>query len=119
MLFFLVSKLVRADVMYQYSLTWFLQLFHRALEDFRGPPPEQEDEIDEDASSKKEEETISIEELAEYFTFALYSNVCRSLFEKDKLLFSFMLAAKLAQARGELKARDYEVLVQAQDGLEA
>lgn len=111
LLFFLVSKLVRADVMYQYSLTWFLQLFHHALENFRGPAPE------EDAGSEVPL-VVGIEELTDYFTYALYSNVCRSLFEKDKLLFSFMLAAKLAQARGGLSPNEYELLVQTQDGLE-
>jgi dynein heavy chain len=59
---------------------------------------------------------ISIDALAEYFTHQLYSNICRSLFEKDKLLFSFLLATKLAQARGALTATQYEVLVQIYDG---
>ena len=31
----------------------------------------------------------------EYFTFSLYSNVCRSLFERHKLLFSFLVSARI------------------------
>lgn len=31
----------------------------------------------------------------EYFTFSLYSNVCRSLFEKHKLMFAFLLCARI------------------------
>ena len=32
MLFFLVSKLHMVDVMYQYSLSWFIQLFSQAVD---------------------------------------------------------------------------------------
>lgn len=36
-----------------------------------------------------------IENINEYFTFSLYSNVCRSLFEKNKLMFAFLLCTRI------------------------
>ena len=38
----------------------------------------------------------------EYFTFSLYSNVCRSLFEKHKLLFAFLLCSRILQEEGKI-----------------
>jgi dynein heavy chain len=41
----------------------------------------------------------------------LYQNICRSLFEKDKLLFSFLLASRIKQFKGELNDEDLRFLL--------
>uniref|UniRef100_A0A8C4NSC2 Dynein, axonemal, heavy chain 1 n=1 Tax=Dicentrarchus labrax TaxID=13489 RepID=A0A8C4NSC2_DICLA len=69
-LFFCVSDLSSVDPMYQYSLEWFLGIFMA------------------DGKSR-------IANINEFFTFSLYSNVCRSLFEKHKLMFAFLLCARI------------------------
>jgi len=49
--------------------------------------------------------------LNEYFTFSLYENVCRSLFEKDKLLFSFLLTQRILDGKGEMNKLEWKYLL--------
>ena len=45
---------------------------------------------------------LRITTINDYFTFSLYSNVCRSLFEKHKLLFSFLLCVRILTNQGKI-----------------
>ena len=78
-LFFCISELANIDPMYQYSLGWFISLFKNCIAN----------------SEFSAVLDTRIENLNNYTDYSLYLNVCRSLFQKDILLFSFMLNAKV------------------------
>ena len=72
--------------MYQYSLTYYIELFTMSIV----------------KSDKSPNLTLRLKNLKNYFLYSLYSNICRSLFEKDKLLLSFLLCTRLAEFKREI-----------------
>ncbi len=81
--------------MYQYSLNWYLNLFNRAIDSA-------------EESKKVQQRTKNI---VNTFLYSLYRNVCRSLFEKHKLLFSFLLCLKVLQGRNQIDAIELRFLL--------
>lgn len=91
MLFFCILELETIDPMYQYSLQWFINLFEMGVEN----------------AEPSEELDVRLHNLNTYFTYSLYENVCRSLFEKHKLIFSFLLTQRILASKNEVNMQEW------------
>lgn len=94
-LFFCIAELANIEPMYQYSLPWYINLFVSSIE----------------SSTKSTVVQERLNSLREYFTNSLYRNVCRSLFEKDKLVFSFLLTVSILRANAEIDTMEWRFLI--------
>ena len=83
-LFFCIGTLANIEPVYQYSLQWFISLFITSIQ--------------KSERSKNVEERMA--SLDKHFLYNLYLNICRSLLEKDKIVFSFMLTVRIMQSKG-------------------
>ncbi|KAI8996174.1 dynein heavy chain and region D6 of dynein motor-domain-containing protein [Gaertneriomyces semiglobifer] len=90
-LYFCIADLASIDPMYQYSLPWFIDLFITSIS----------------ASTKSSVLKRRLKNLEQHFTYNLYLNICRSLFERDKLVFSFLLCTSVLRNRGDLDPAEF------------
>eukprot|EP00762_Andalucia_godoyi_P006421 ANDGO_02891.mRNA.1 Dynein-1-beta heavy chain len=116
--FFCLQDLGNIDPMYQFSLQWFLRQFMRAfdqlgaaaflsytslegdVESIEAAPPSAPDEV-----------RPRLKSLRSLFLHGLYHTVCRSLFERHKLMFSFALSVTVDKLAGFVSDTDWECLL--------
>jgi len=96
-MYFLVNDLQKIEYMYQFSLKWFISIFEEEL----GPRP--------DTSTISDQDRLL--DIIRNFTGKLFHRVSQSIFEKDKLLFTFMLAFRILEGERLLYKPLYEFFV--------
>ncbi|XP_014215495.1 dynein heavy chain 3, axonemal [Copidosoma floridanum] len=101
-LFFCISELANIDPMYQYSLPWFVRLFTLVIEDKK--QAKRTDRANFDLQ-------LRIDTLNAMFTATMYRNVCRSLFEKHKLIFSLILCVGILRGKDDLEEEQWIFLL--------
>ncbi len=111
-MFFCVSDLTNIDPMYQYSLEWFTRIFLNSITNAAkaGQFHLLANAIENVSFSSRlfifsyqENLKDRIVNINDHFTFNLFSNVCRSLFEKHKLLFAFILTVRVLMNQQKIK----------------
>lgn len=98
-LYYSVVDLSNINPMYHFSLKWYINLFIHSIEN----------------ANKSKEIFRRLKFLMDAITLNLYNNVCRSIFEKDKLLFSFLLTAKIMMSCDQVDSKQFIYLLRNKD----
>eukprot|EP00931_Biecheleriopsis_adriatica_P066335 TRINITY_DN4071_c0_g1_i5.p1 TRINITY_DN4071_c0_g1~~TRINITY_DN4071_c0_g1_i5.p1 ORF type:complete len:3484 (+),score=878.42 TRINITY_DN4071_c0_g1_i5:1149-10454(+) len=94
-LYFVVADLANINPMYQFSLLYFVRLFNTMID-----KAEPSDNID-----------IRMQNLNVQILNGVFGNVCRGLFEDNKLMSSFMIATALQRHFGEVQPQEWSLLL--------
>ncbi|GAB0094584.1 Dynein heavy chain [Sergentomyia squamirostris] len=101
-LYYCITDLPNIDPMYQFSLGWYINLYVFSIEN----------------ANKSKDIFRRLKFLMDTITLNLYTNVCRSIFEKDKLLFSFILTTKIMIMCNQIRQEQYNFFLKGGQPLE-
>ena len=99
-LFETIKKLSNLNPMYRYSLQWFSNLYAYSIE----------------SSNKSKMLQKRLRYLSDHLTYNSFLQISRSVYEKDRRTFSFMLCIDLMIYKENLQTEDFETLLE--DGSE-
>jgi dynein heavy chain len=101
-MYFVVANMGEVDPMYQFSLKYFKQLFSNTIE----------------SSEKSSDLEKRLLILLEQTTRSVYNNVARGLFEKDKLVFSFMLCGDIMRQENKISEAAWSFFLRGASGMD-
>ena len=95
LLYFVIADLPKMDPMYQYSLEYFKRLYNYCIE----------------VSEKAEDLEKRLGIIMDFVTKFMYSNVCRGLFSRHKLIYSFLIYTSIFRNKGEISTAEWNFLL--------
>ncbi|KAI5643131.1 dynein heavy chain and region d6 of dynein motor domain-containing protein [Phthorimaea operculella] len=95
LLYFILNDLNKINPIYQFSLKAYTVVFKDAL--FKAP--------------QSEDLEVRVKNLLESITFQVYVYTARALFEKDKLVFLFLIALQVLQTEGKIAQNELDFLL--------
>ena len=94
-LYFCVSMLAETDPMYQYSLSYYQQLYRQRIIQ----------------SEQSEDTQTRISILLADITEQIFCNICRGLFDRHRLLFGFRVAVEVLRANDSIGNHEWRVFL--------
>ncbi len=101
-MYFVVADMAEIDPMYQFSLKYFKQLFSNTISN----------------SEKCDDLEKRLQILLKETTADVYSNVARGLFEKDKIVFSFMLCCEIMKTKDQIDPAEWNFFLRGAAGMD-
>ncbi|XP_050530853.1 dynein axonemal heavy chain 6 [Daktulosphaira vitifoliae] len=94
-LYFVVAQLSEIDSMYQFSLNYFISIFCNVIKN----------------SNKSMRVELKLPIMIDEITKAIYINVSKGLFERHKLVFSFLISVNIDLQVGKITTNKWEFLL--------
>ena len=94
-LYFVLADLVKIDLMYDFSLSYFIKIFLAAVR----------------AAPHGETLTQRLDHIIDHATISIVHNINRSLFEQHKVAFSFLVTTAVLRASGQIDRQEWLLLL--------